>query len=256
MPDCINLPEETNRLRFIKHVLQLPITCPTASIIADTGIEPIHFTLVKRIFSYLSHVEQHTSHELLIAAKIEQQLMDELYLPCWSAGVRCMAHILDLKGQDTWEWPAAKTALIHDMQNTWNNKMWENGNDTAKLAIFRQFKTTISAEQYLDQYHGQKRRHLAMFRMGIAHINVEHGRWTQSSWNDRTCPFCPDTVESELHLFRCPRYAHLCDCSSALDHARHSNADILILLAKMEKATCDFIHRSLLIRQQSLDSAE
>ena len=93
-----------------------------------------------------------------------------------------------------------------------------------------------------------------MFRMGIAPINMEFGRWTRQDIGERTCPFCPDCLEDELHVFWCARYFHLCDCGDKEVHVGHVDEDILLLLATMNGQTCEYIHHAMLIWRQHHDA--
>ena len=79
-----------------------------------------------------------------------------------------------------------------------------------KLRSYRMFKSDIYTEPYV--YLGVKkkyRRSLAMFRAGIAPINLELQRYgaAKQPVENRRCIVCTDKVESECHvLVECPLY--------------------------------------------------
>ena len=51
---------------------------------------------------------------------------------------------------------------------------------------------------------------LAKFRYGVAPINIELGRYIGNPPEQRTCPKCPDSVETEIHvLLECELYSDL-----------------------------------------------
>ncbi len=50
---------------------------------------------------------------------------------------------------------------------------------------------------------------MAQFSLGMLPIEVELNRQRQNTLNDRTCPFCKNEVEDEIHfLFNCMMYNH------------------------------------------------
>ena len=51
---------------------------------------------------------------------------------------------------------------------------------------------------------------LTKFRLSNHNLMIEKGRYTNIQLCDRSCPFCPDKVESEIHfLIQCPIYTEL-----------------------------------------------
>ena len=62
LPSSQNLEEETNRNIFLKHVLCIPLSSPTAGLVAVTGIVPTHHFLVKRTLSYVKYLEDPFAH--------------------------------------------------------------------------------------------------------------------------------------------------------------------------------------------------
>ena len=48
------------------------------------------------------------------------------------------------------------------------------------------------------------------FRLSNHSLMIEKGRYTNIELGDRSCPFCPDQVENEIHfLVQCPLYTKL-----------------------------------------------
>ena len=77
-----------------------------------------------------------------------------------------------------------------------------------------------------------------MFRSGIAPLNVELGRWTGKPFGECMCPYCNNQIEDEIHLFRCPRYLHLCDSASDRDaHRQHPEEALIALLGAVSPVT-------------------
>ena len=158
-------------------------------------------------------------------------------------------------GGDGWRWEDAKEeALVRDSSEVWSRKMWANTNATAKLHTFSRLKSEMRPEAYRSMYKGHKRRTLAAFWMGVAPINGEKARWSAGAGAnpEDECPFCPGQKESELHIFTCPEYLHLCDCGSCKRHMSHGELDIIALINEMKPETCYYIHNALNTRRQRL----
>lgn len=85
------------------------------------------------------------------------------------------------------------------------------GNGRNKLRTYRLFKSTYCAEKYvrivLPRNH---RSSYAKFRMGVAPLRIETGRYEQLEEDRRVCFNCENDVESEEHvLMDCPVYSNL-----------------------------------------------
>ena len=145
--------------------------------------------------------------------------LDETNHTCWWAGPQVIASYLNVRTAEGWRWEEAKEALVCDTSAVWSRKMWENVNPP---------------------------------------INGEKARWGGGGTMAHTlpaadeCPFCPGKKESELHIFRCPEYLHLCDCESSDQHTLHDDLDIITLIKEMRPETCNYIHNSLTTRRQRL----
>ena len=100
----------------------------------------------------------------------------------------------------------------HDpfLQNIWNDTHNEaNGN---KLRTYRQFKYGVVTESYVNvRMPRHHRRLLAQLRTGSLHLEIETGRWTNTTLNERKCKLCDiGAVEDELHFItQCQHYNDL-----------------------------------------------
>ncbi len=81
-----------------------------------------------------------------------------------------------------------------------------------KLRVYRQFKTDLTSEYYVNCFMSRyKRSLLAQFRMGILPLNVELGRFVSIPLEKRICQICnTNEIEDEIHfLCSCEMYKHL-----------------------------------------------
>ena len=81
-------------------------------------------------------------------------------------------------------------------------------NPQSKLRTYGIIKQHIGCEKYLLQITNPSiRQSLTKFRLSNHVLNIEKGRHTNTPEHLRTCPFCPNTIESEIHfLVNCPTY--------------------------------------------------
>ena len=114
-----------------------------------------------------------------------------------------------------------KQVLISS-QNAEREKKWleglnrekaKQGTGGNKLRVYRSFKQYFRVENYVKMNMSKKyRKAIAMFRAGVAPINVELMRYGPGSKpvNERKCFVCKDNVEDECHVItQCPLYADI-----------------------------------------------
>ena len=91
-----------------------------------------------------------------------------------------------------------QTAL-HDIQNM------------SKLKTFSFLKNNVVCEKYLFSVQNVSNRiALTKFRLSNHNLMIEKGRHQNLQLCDRSCPFCPDHIETEFHfLIKCPTYKSL-----------------------------------------------
>ena len=91
------------------------------------------------------------------------------------------------------------------------------------------FKNTFCYENYLNNINIEHRKALTRFRISAHNLAIERGRYSRppTPLENRTCRFCPEHVESELHF--------LCEC-------KQFKEDREILLMQI-KAICPLFGR-------------
>jgi len=95
-----------------------------------------------------------------------------------------------------------------------NREVGPSGHGQNKLRLYKDLKADFTAKQYRKIILPVKHRSaFSKFRLGVAPIRIETGRYEGLRLENRICPFCADiTVESELHvLINCKLYSDLRD---------------------------------------------
>ena len=92
------------------------------------------------------------------------------------------------------------------------NRVWKEQTVLKpKLRTYCKFKDHFETEAYLtENFNKHFRSILCQLRIGILPLTIETGRFHGVPIENRTCPFCPDKVEDELHFVcYCPKYSQL-----------------------------------------------
>ena len=90
--------------------------------------------------------------------------------------------------------------------NLWNDQINVNGN---KLRTYREFKTKLKAEAYLNlNISRHYRSSFSKLRCGVLPLEIETGRYSRTELAHRICKLCDsNAIESEVHfLIQCPLY--------------------------------------------------
>jgi hypothetical protein len=96
-------------------------------------------------------------------------------------------------------------AIEEQDQKQLQEKLFKPG---SKLRTFAKLKTTSGMEHYATSLPRRDRRIIAELRSGVAHLEIETGRFDKVALEERLCYFCRNTVEDEQHfLVECPKYA-------------------------------------------------
>ena len=85
-------------------------------------------------------------------------------------------------------------------------------NNTPKLDLYCQYKTTFCYETYLDSVKNDSlRKHVSRFRLSSHSLEIEVGRFNGTPRANRICKLCnQQVIESEFHfLLSCPLYRNI-----------------------------------------------
>ena len=124
--------------------------------------------------------------------------------------------------------------------------------DDAKLRTYSLLKLKPGFENYLSEIKSIKERTaLTKFRLSNHLLMIEKGRHKDLDRTERFCPFCPKSIEDEIHfLLNCKTYQHLrCEfLENTKKHVPHfllqSDAqNFYSLMKNAPQPTSQFIYR-------------
>ena len=100
--------------------------------------------------------------------------------------------------------PVFEKSLYSHLVDNWkqeiNRENAKRGAGKNKLRTYRLLKQDYAPEEYVLLMNRSHRGAMAKFRSGTAPIRIETGRYEGIPVDERFCPFCPNQVESELHV--------------------------------------------------------
>ena len=124
----------------------------------------------------------------------------------------------------------------------------------AKLRTYEKLKQNFCAESYINHLAPRFRSVIAKMRCGVFPLALETGRWRGLPIDNRTCPYCHDAVESEMHfLVERPLYQALREkyLNSEIPFNWTDLTDrekLYILLNDLYKSTAIFIREAFSVR--------
>jgi hypothetical protein len=201
-----------------RFILRAPRTSPTAGILGELGWQTVRCRALCRAVRYWSHVCALPPSRLVTAAMRVNTARASAALPSWLLSLN--ASITE-SGLSQFE----SQALVDQSVRKWagvtcvglkeyDEKIWRATLDkeNSKLRSFKLFKTGIRLEPYLSMHISVERRSLlTRFRLGIAPLRIETGRWKKEQLDCRVCTLCRvGDVEDEMHVvMSCSRYSDL-----------------------------------------------
>ena len=124
----------------------------------------------------------------------------------------CFSNLdLDLFTTETLSKHASHNQLFIREKNNFEHKALQDILNVRKLKSLSSVKQNATLEEYLilvDNVYD--RIAFSKFRLSNHSLMIEKGRHQNMALNDRSCPFCPNDIEDEIHcLVKCPTYSHL-----------------------------------------------
>lgn len=100
-----------------------------------------------------------------------------------------------------------KQRMCDCAKQNWSSKL----SDSERYNLYCSFKSSLEREQYFDIVTSHYVRNMyTKFRLNVSDLNCNKYRYKLHSPELKTCHFCPESQEDEMHfLFFCPLYTNL-----------------------------------------------
>ena len=240
---CSGLGEENVHKPFLRHILDVCKSTPTAAMYKDLNRAPVPIFWLRMGAKLWNRALSRPQGDLLHTAVLENARMaqDPSLTPAarrrlWSSGfMRCMdelgipwkdaqgamqqIHLPDLEHRAHERWQQHEWGHIEDLGGAW--ALDPCAVRAAPEGFSRGFKLYTYANWFAPESwvrgeswtrHLTRRDHvrvMAQFRMGSHWLQVQQGRFTRTPRPLRCCIHCAGCVEDEAHVLQCPRYADL-----------------------------------------------
>jgi hypothetical protein len=228
---------------------------PMAGLLTDLGWRKTSWVMKKKRLLFAARIRSPSAPPLLkraahwVIKDINKEQKKAQKSSNWEIGTDNLIKQLDLKQQwRNWcEGRRSKTGwevvVEKAIEREEKRELQKATGPASKLRTFAKLKTTSGMEDYAKSLPRRDRRIIVELRCGVAHLEIETGRWDDVSVEERVCSFCPDKVEDEQHfLVECPKYAearqelyqHLID-QGILIHQMNNSDQLKTLLTQCGK---------------------
>lgn len=196
-----------------KRFLNVSFKVSNSVALGDCGRFPLYIQTQIRVLKYWFKILHLPDHRYVKKAYNMLHYLQETGQTNWASRVR---DILFLNGFGyVWENQHVENEknficlfterLKDQFLQTWS----DNVQNSSKLILYKQFKTSFGYEFYLDIINLRKYRNaLASFRAGAHDLEIEKGRYLKIPKHERLCKLCIEKeIEDEYHfLFICNAY--------------------------------------------------
>lgn len=201
---------ERVQLRFLKYILHLKSSTPTAVVYGETGVMPLSIDIHTRIISFWANLVQ--PHFLKLSSRIYYALyfqaenslsrnlqkhypwiscVKDILIKCGLYGIWITHAFSNQKWLSETTKQKLKDLFISDWHSTTEN--------TRSLQNYRLIKNTFGFEHYLKRDLNKNEKLYLKFRSRNHKLPIEVGRWRNIPYEQRKCPHCINYLGDEYH---------------------------------------------------------
>ena len=213
---CMNMPKsnplENLHMLICKQILGVQKQTTNIGVLLELGRVPLQFHAIKSAIKNWERIQKKQANDILLAS-YRDALVENLP---WVSRIK---DILEKNGMLTFfqnnyenKHPFINKKLFLRLCDTFHQNSFESiRSENSKLRSYALFKKDIGYEQYLSEIKNTSARiQMTKLRLSNHSLMIEVGRFTNIPKEMRFCPFCRETVETEVHfLLNCPTYKFL-----------------------------------------------
>ena len=209
---CSKLPKanpiETMYMKFCKDLLGVHITTTNTGVLLELGQIPLCIYGRKNCTKNWDRIcRRGNANELLLLSCKDGTENG------WVTSVQAYFSNIDLTFPDipTSDEQAPSVQVFNREHDTFQQTATNDLKNMSKLKTLSILKDNFACEEYLLSVSNVcNRTALTKFRLSNHSLMIEKGRYTNTLLGNRSYPFCPDQIESEIHfLIQCPLYTKL-----------------------------------------------
>ena len=245
-------------MSMLKQVLGVQKQTTNDGVYLELGKTPLSFDAKKFAIKNWERITRGKANVPLLASYQESR---ELDLP-WITSIKCTLESIGFlnfyMGDFSTKPPFVYKKTFQRLSDIFHQEAFSRiNNERSKLRTYGSFKKEQGYESYLtDIKNTNVRKNVTKFRLSNHKLMIEVGHHQKLDTQERTCPFCPNAVEDELHfLLHCPTYniqrSALLEPITSVIH----NFSLLpdsqkfeLVMCRMDSNICNFISNAMDIR--------
>ena len=209
---CLKLPKtnpiETMYMKFCKDLLGVQIGTTNTGVLLELGQTPLCIYGKKNCTKNWDRICRRENANELLLSSCKNDTENG-----WITAVQAYLSNIDLNLPDipASDEQAPSVQVFNREQDSFRQTATNDLKTMSKLKTLSILKNNFACEEYLLSVSNPcNRTALTKFRLSNHSLMIEKGRYTNIELGDRSCPFCPDQVENEIHfLVQCPLYTKL-----------------------------------------------
>ena len=200
--------------QFLRGMLGLPISTPSAIVLAEFGRTPLRLHWGQQVVRYWNRLMCLDDHPLLQAAVNHNLRLMSYHSPyIWSRQMCLFFCQHNTGGLVSFDEPVDEAAVVASLTSQYIESSLQPADASRKLRTYNVIRGEGYAFQsYLTVFRNlHQRRVLCQFRVGSHWLRVQMGRFERLPYESRHCMQCEShEVDDEMHMiFDCPHYTAL-----------------------------------------------
>ena len=232
-----NNPLDTLFLGFCKQLLGVGKTTTNVGVFLDLGLVPLNIYAQKNSIQNWNRIAKFETSNQLVSLSYRNSLLEELTWPLMIRKNLSKCGMMDVffceKRANT---PQRFLQRVIDIFH--QEAFAEINEPSSKLRTYKEFKTEIGLENYLEIISCERDRiNLSRLRLSNHQLMIEKGRHQKIPKKQRFCPICPNEIEDKVHFLT------VCKCFESERQILFHNVNMhnkgFLLLNNLEK--CKFL---------------
>ena len=210
---CMQLPKsnpiENLYIMMCKQLLGVQKQTTNIGVLLELGRVPLYFFAIKAAIKNWERIKKGQANILLMAS-YNDAIMNKLP---WIVGIKSVLENNAMLFFFINEYNANKPFIYNKLFQRLCDIFHQNSfasinNNDSKLRTYSIYKKEIGFEDYLSNIKNKTMRiQMTKFRLSNHRLMIEIGRHKGIEKEARFCPFCPNSIENEVHfLLTCPAY--------------------------------------------------
>ena len=194
-----NNPIENTHLSFCKQLLGVQKQTTNVGVLLELGEVPLSLLARRNAIKNWTRIANKTKCNDLVIKSYENATQNSLSWPSKIEGLISEMGMRDLflkRDQDI------HIKTFQRMKDNFHQEAFAKiRNESSKLFTYSRLKKSIGCEEYLTKIENiQERTSFSKLRLSNHSLMIEKGRHEKIERSSRYCPFCPNTVEDEIHF--------------------------------------------------------